>query len=192
MYLFFDTETTGLPKNYRAPASDSDNWPRLIQIAWCWYDEEGSPWEGYSYIIKPEGFIIPDEVAKLHRVTQERALAEGLPLADVIADFSREVTRADQIVAHNIDFDDKIISAEMFRLGVANVLEQANKFCTMKNSVDFCRIPGNYGRYKWPNLDELHNCLFGESFPDAHDALVDVRACARCFFELKKRNFSNF
>lgn len=51
MYLFFDTETTGLPKNYKAPASDSDNWPRLVQIAWSIYDAEGNSWEslpGYN------------------------------------------------------------------------------------------------------------------------------------------------
>ncbi len=33
MYLFFDTETTGLPRNWHAPASDLANWPRLIQLA---------------------------------------------------------------------------------------------------------------------------------------------------------------
>ncbi len=33
MYLIFDTETTGLPKNYNAPLTDADNWPRLVQLA---------------------------------------------------------------------------------------------------------------------------------------------------------------
>ena len=27
MYLIFDTETTGLPKNFKAPITDTDNWP---------------------------------------------------------------------------------------------------------------------------------------------------------------------
>jgi len=34
MYLFFDTETTGLPKNWKAPIEDLNNWPRLVQLAW--------------------------------------------------------------------------------------------------------------------------------------------------------------
>jgi len=34
MYLFFDAETTGIPRNYKVPASDHRNWPRLVQIAW--------------------------------------------------------------------------------------------------------------------------------------------------------------
>jgi DNA polymerase III epsilon subunit-like protein len=188
MYLFFDTETTGLPRDYKAPASDSANWPRLVQIAWSVYDAEGNAWESYSYIIKPNGFIIPEEVARIHRVTQERAELEGIDLETVLNHFSSDLKKAEYIVAHNIDFDDKIISAELYRLQLENPLDKANKICTMKSSVDFCRIPNNYGRYKWPNLDELHNCLFGVGFPDAHDALIDVNACAKCFFELKNRN----
>ena len=42
MYLFFDTETTGLPKNYKAPASDLNNWPRLVQLAYHLYDNDGN------------------------------------------------------------------------------------------------------------------------------------------------------
>jgi len=30
MYLFFDTETTGLPRNWKAPVTDLDNWPRMV------------------------------------------------------------------------------------------------------------------------------------------------------------------
>ncbi|TNB23458.1 hypothetical protein EME97_28790, partial [Klebsiella pneumoniae] len=42
MYLVFDTETTGLPKNFNAPLSDSDNWPRMVQIAWQLHDDDGT------------------------------------------------------------------------------------------------------------------------------------------------------
>ena len=27
MIFFFDTETTGLPRNWKAPITDIDNWP---------------------------------------------------------------------------------------------------------------------------------------------------------------------
>ena len=59
MYLIFDTETTGLPQNFNAPLSDSDNWPRMVQIAWQLHDEEGKLIENQDYIIKPEGYDIP-------------------------------------------------------------------------------------------------------------------------------------
>jgi len=188
MYLFFDTETTGLPRNYQAPLDDFLNWPRVVQLAWALYDNEGNIWGSYSYIIRPDGFVIPDEVAKIHRVSQERALAEGVALDEVLEKFLHDVKSASYLVAHNIDFDEKIIGSELLRQQMPNYLQETAKICTMKSSVNFCKILNKRGTYKWPNLSELHNCLFQEDFPEAHDALVDVTACAKCFFELKRRN----
>ena len=187
MYLVFDTETTGLPKNYQAPLDDFSNWPRMVQIAWCLYDGEGNLWESYSYIIKPNGFIISDEVAKIHRITQERAMSEGIELREALTHFISDVQKSEYLVGHNIDFDDKIVGCELMREKMSSPLPMANKICTMKSSVQFCKIDNGRGGYKWPNLTELYKCLFQTGFPDAHDALVDVKACADCFFELKRR-----
>ena len=41
MYIIFDTETTGVPKNWNAPYIDTYNWPRCIHIAWQLHDETG-------------------------------------------------------------------------------------------------------------------------------------------------------
>jgi DNA polymerase III subunit epsilon len=60
-----------------------------------------------------------------------------------------------------------------------------NKICTMQATTDFCKIQGPYG-YKWPSLPELHFKLFRETFDEAHDAMVDINATARCFWELRK------
>jgi len=192
MYLFFDTETTGLPKNYQAPLDDFLNWPRIVQIAWSLYDEEGNHWESYSYIIKPDGFIIPDEVAKIHRISQERALKDGVDLKVALEHFLRDANSAAYLVAHNIDFDEKIIGSELLRTKLGpNPFTGNNRIDTMKSSVNFCKIDNGRGSYKWPNLSELYRILFSEAFPDAHDALVDVKACAKCFFALKRRGIIN-
>lgn len=58
MYLFFDTETTGLPKRWNAPVTDLENWPRLVQLAWIMYDDRGNMLESRDVIVKPEGFTI--------------------------------------------------------------------------------------------------------------------------------------
>jgi len=187
MYLFFDTETTGLPKNYQAPLDDFSNWPRIVQIAWCIYDTEGNLWESYSHIIKPDGFVVPPESTKIHRISHEKALAEGIDLKESLIRFLEDVRSASFIVAHNIDFDLKIIGSELLRLGLENDLIAAEKICTMKSSVNYCRISNGRGAYKWPNLTELYTCLFAKTFAEAHDALFDVKACADCFFELKRR-----
>lgn len=187
MYLFFDTETTGLPKNYQAPLDDFLNWPRLVQLAWSLYDAEGNHWGSYNYIIKPDGFVIPEESTKIHRISQEKALKEGRDIKEILAKFLEDVKKTSYVIAHNIDFDKKIVGSEMLRNNLGEFIIPKEEFCTMKSSVNVCRIDNGRGFYKWPSLAELHRYLFNKDFVDAHDAMVDVNACAKCFFELKKR-----
>jgi len=187
MYLFFDTETTGLPRNYQAPLDDFSNWPRIVQLAWSIYDTDGDCWESPNYIIKPVDFIIPEESTKIHHISQERALREGVELKIALNHFLTDVSQASCLVAHNIDFDEKIIGAELLREKLSNPLTAANKICTMKSSSNYCQIPNGRGGYKWPNLMELYKHLFRTGFADAHDAMFDVKACAECFFELKRK-----
>jgi DNA polymerase III epsilon subunit-like protein len=185
MYLFFDTETTGVPRNYKAPASDLKNWPRLVQIAWLLTDEEAHEVSSAEYIVKPEGFIIPNDAAEVHGITTEFALRNGVDLQSVLSAVAANVNKASLLVAHNMQFDEKILGAELLRAGYPNVVDAKNRRCTMQAATNYCRLPGPYG-FKWPTLQELHLKLFNESFEGAHRALVDVRACARCYFELKR------
>jgi DNA polymerase III epsilon subunit-like protein len=185
MYLFFDTETTGVPRNYKAPASDLKNWPRLVQIAWLLTDEEAHEVSSAEYIVKPEGFIIPTAAAKVHGITTEFALRNGVDLQSVLSAVAADFNKASVLVAHNMSFDEKILGAELLRAGYPNVVEAKSRQCTMQAATNYCRLPGPYG-FKWPTLQELHLKLFNESFDGAHRALADVRACSRCFFELKR------
>ncbi|MEA3450169.1 MAG: 3'-5' exonuclease [Patescibacteria group bacterium] len=186
MFLFFDTETTGLPRNYKAPITDTDNWPRLVQLAWLLMDKDGKELKSENVIIKPEGFIIPEASSVVHGITTEQAIKEGIALTGALKDFSQMIETAKLVVGHNISFDEKIIGAEFLRKKIESELFDRVRFCTMHSSTDFCQIPGKYG-YKWPKLMELHHCLFDEGFDGAHDALADVRATARCFFEMLER-----
>jgi DNA polymerase III epsilon subunit-like protein len=186
MYLFFDTETTGLPRNWKAPVTDLDNWPRMIQIAWILCDNDGNRIESLDYIIKPENFSIPIEASRVHGISTERAIEEGESLEKVLKMFNDLVDEADFIVAHNIRFDEKILGAELIRKGIKSCFNKKPKLCTMQASTDFCKLPGPYG-YKWPKLSELHIILFGEDFEDAHDASVDIHATVKCFWELRKK-----
>ena len=185
MYLIFDTETTGLPRDYNAPVSDVDNWPRMVQISWQLHDPKGKLINHKDYIVKPEGFTIPFNAEKVHGISTERALREGYPLQEVLAEFSRDIDRAAVVVGHNIDFDIKITGAEYYRTQVPSRLLDTKTLDTKEASTNYCQIPGGRGgRYKWPTLSELHQKLFGEGFDDAHNAAFDVAATARCFFGL--------
>ena len=183
-FLFFDTETDGLPKNYKAPVTDLDNWPRLVQIGWIVMNENQDVLEEKEYIIFPDGFIIPKEVSDIHRVTQERAEKGGVPILTVLQEFRTKISQSDYLVGHNIEFDCNIIGAEFIRNDIESLENKTPRICTMKSSTAFCKLPSKWGKYKWPKLMELHTKLFGEGFEEAHDAIVDIRATAKCFFEL--------
>ncbi|MFA5300389.1 MAG: 3'-5' exonuclease [Lutibacter sp.] len=186
MYLFFDTETTGLPKNYKAPVTDFDNWPRLVQLAYIYTDETGNVIETGNFIIKPEGFEISEEVSKIHGITHEIALKKGKNVKKVLKKFSAFVLNAKIIVGHNVSFDRKIIGSELLRNEFEDVLHGKERICTMFSSTKYCNIPNQYGNAKWPKLQELHFKLFNENFEDAHDAFNDIKATVKCFFELKR------
>ena len=185
MYLFFDTETTGVPKNYKAPPSDLLNWPRVVQLGWVVTDMQSRELKATNHIIRPDGFVIPEVVSRIHGITTEMAMRDGVDLKVALDEIAADMSAADKLFAHNMSFDENILGAEFLRAGRANVVLQKPRGCTMQGSTDFCAIVGNYG-YKWPKLQELHKELFGDPFEGGHDALVDVRACARCYFELRK------
>ncbi len=185
MYLFFDTETTGLPRNWKAPVTDLSNWPRMVQLAYLNYDKDGTKISGGDFIIKPEGYTIPSDASRIHGISTERANKEGKNLLSVLKEFENLVNKADYLVAHNMSFDEKIIGAELLRCNMKNSIAQKRKICTMESSTNFCAIDGPYG-YKWPKLSELHFKLFGTGFKEAHNAAVDITATAKCFWELKR------
>lgn len=185
MYVVFDTETTGLPLDYNAPVSRLANWPRMVQLAWSIYDEEEKHVSSHCYIIKPRGFVIPYNAEKIHGISTKTAMEDGIALRTGLKRFSAAIKHSKFLVAHNMAFDEKIIGAEFLRENLPNGLSDKKRICTMKSSTDFCRLPG-YNGYKWPKLSELHQILFGKPLTKSHRADIDVKACARCFFELKR------
>lgn len=190
MYLFFDTETTGLPKRWNAPITDVENWPRLVQLAWMMYDDCGKLLESGDAIVQPDGFVIPPEASRVHGITTLMAKEKGMPIQKVMERFADKIDEAYALVGHNISFDECIVGAEFERLRMMTTLFLKPKYCTMKSSTDYCKLPGKKG-FKSPRLAELHQILFGTGFDNAHNALADVEATARCFWELKKRGIIN-
>lgn len=186
MYLFFDTETTGLARNWKAPITQVDNWPRIVQLGWVACSEAGEVIGETEHIIKPDGYTIPVEASRVHGISTEQAMSVGVPIKQALFEFQAAASAYPVGVAHNLKFDESVLGAEFIRAGLLNPLAQMKRICTMQSSTNFCRIPGQYG-FKWPTLEELYKKLFGESPAGAHSASGDARACARCFFELKQR-----
>ncbi len=186
MYLIFDTETTGLPKRWNAPITDTDNWPRCIQIAWQLHDGMGNVVEHQDYLVRPDGFNIPYDAEQIHGISTALAEAEGLPLLTVLEKFNEAMARTKFVVGQNVGFDLNIMGAEFHRMGIANPLQELPVLdtCTEETAL-LCQIPGGRGgKFKLPTLTELHEHLFKEPFAEAHNATADVEATTRCFLEL--------
>jgi DNA polymerase-3 subunit alpha len=192
MFLIFDTETTGLPRNYNAPLTDFDNWPRMVQVAWQLHDAQGNLLQHDSIVVKPEGYTIPFATIQIHGITNERANEEGQDLKATLQKFTAAVAQASYLCGHNIEFDINIIGAELLRCGFENVLS-SRPFIDTKNdqTTEYCALPGGKGgKFKWPTLTELYRKLFNQGFEEAHNAAFDVEATTRVFFEIIRRGIT--
>ncbi len=190
MYLVFDTETTGLPQNWNAPLSDSENWPRCVQIAWQLHAPNGRMISHNDFIITADGFDIPFESEKVHGISTALAKRDGTEIKTVVESFLAVVDQADFLVGHNLKFDLNIMGAELLRLGKKNTLaEKAILDTCTEDTALLCELPGGRGgKFKLPTLSELYDFLFQDSFEEAHNATADVEATARVFIELIRQN----
>lgn len=186
MFLIFDTETTGLPKQWNAPISDTDNWPRCIQLAWQLYDANGSLLEHKDFIAKPDGFDIPYESEQIHGISTALAQDQGVPLATVLDAFLAALAKTQYVVGHNVGFDVNVMGAELYRLKRdTSFTDLAVLDTCTEHTATLCQLPGGRGgKFKLPTLNELYHHVFGENFEEAHNATADVAATARVFLEL--------
>jgi DNA polymerase III epsilon subunit-like protein len=185
--LTFDCETTGLPPKGAKWDVDFAEFPNIVQLAWAVNEKER------SFIIKPEGWEIPEASIEVHGITAERANAEGVPFADIIDEFLEDCEKARLLVGHNIYFDTSIVKAMILRImgreyydaKAEDALFKGKRIDTMMKTIKFVGALYSNGRPgKYPKLEELYSKLFpGETFP-AHDALEDIRALRRCVPEL--------
>jgi len=175
--LIFDTETTGLPTNSDIPAENkSDNWPHLVSIAWVIMDSDDNEIiKRRKYIIRPDGWNIPQESIAIHGISELKANLSGHKLQDVLLEFITE--SYDMLVAHNLKFDYNVLrNAMIWDLGWGfNPLTKPS-CCTMKLSTDICMLPGRNGTMKYPKLSELYAEVFKREPISSrlHDSLYDT------------------
>jgi DNA polymerase III epsilon subunit-like protein len=197
-FFFFDTETNGLPRNYKAPPTQIENWPEIISMAWEVWTYLDHTWtfvRSGSYLVQPpEGIIWNKEAEHVHGISYVKASLEGIPIKSLLEKVEKELLQATHVVAHNLAFDRSIILASMIRhLGTAK-WTIAKNICTMIETIPICKIVSTspYATaaepYKWPRLQELHQFLFKKDWEGtAHEALSDVQCMRTCYRELIAR-----
>lgn len=187
--LFLDTETTGLPLNL--PLED-ERQPRLTQVAFVYHDERGDEQAAGHLIVNP-GVDIPEEASKIHGITNEVALRFGVPEKAAVGLIARMFAISDFVVAHSARFDLQQCAMAAARAGFS--LPLVKHRCTAEAAAPVLNLPptarmrefGHGDKPKTPKLEECHLAFFDETIPGAHNALFDVRALVRVYYELERR-----
>lgn len=178
--VIIDTETTDMWK-FKLPM-DHPSQPRVCQIAALFYDGE-RPVGAANFLIRVECDINP-EAAAVHGWDRDCCHRHGLRIDTALGVIASVANGADELVAHNVDFDSRVLMREYAIIGKDYPFRDKPHLCTMKRATDLCRIPGSRG-YKWPKLAEAYDILLGRKISRAHDALADVQACAEIHFHLR-------
>jgi len=178
--LFFDTETTGLPRKRGISAlNDATIWPELVSISWQIFEDRFFV-KKENHIIKPIGFKIPSESVKFHGITTEFAEDHGKPIYDVLTLFAADARSCNIIIAHNLEFDKNVVFHSFkWRIFLPVDWWPSVEFCSLQKSMYEMKLYSPYGRptdpYKMPKLDELYTDTFGEPAPaNAHSSSRDV------------------
>lgn len=182
--LFWDTETTD-KWDFNA-SSTAEHQPVLLQLAAILDDDERNSVAEVKLLISNTGFTIAPGAAAVHGITQDKADAHGVSLANANFVFRDLCANADFVVAHNIDFDKRIMDRAL-RLSETPPIpwEKLTLRCTMKSATSICKVPNkNRGGYKWPSLNEALRFFHGRDVEGAHDAMNDVRACRDIYYSL--------
>lgn len=191
--LAFDTETTGL-FDYSKRA-DEPGQPRMAQIAMTLLDV-ADDWQSHttidtkSFLVKPDGWTMPAGMAETlgHGLTHEHLMEHGQPVADALQHYAGLHAGADLIAGFNVDYDLKVMRAELRLAGLPDMYGERPIFCIMRSATNICKIPKANGRgVKFPKLIEAVKSLLNEELAEAHNATVDLAATVRLLFALRSR-----
>lgn len=185
-YIFFDTETNGLPEDFKVGAHTyPESWPELVQLAWIVTDDDMNVLSQHSYIIKPDGWRIAKTSSEIHGISQKQATEQGEHLEEVLTLFQEDYVKSELAVSHNLEFDENIMVAAFHRAGMKSPMKKVDRLCTMRTTAQYVGIENNWGKYKWPKLGELYIRVLGKKFNETHQADQDVKALVELYAVLK-------
>ena len=186
--IVFDTETTGLPLHRNSSIYKTNEWPHIIQLSYMVYNENTHEIivNINDYISINDNIKITNESYEKHKITKEYLKENGIPIVEALTKFKKYMELCHVIVGHNVSFDKRMVLVESIRHKIQ--LNMKETFCTMKNSIELCKIEAinenNEMYYKYPKLEELHYYLFNTNVKNLHDASIDILVCMRCYFKI--------
>jgi DNA polymerase III epsilon subunit-like protein len=167
--IFFDLETTGLPK---AEGSDLDMQPKIIEFGAIKLDEDLVESDRIEFLCNP-GYPLEPIITKITGIKDEDLKDEKPFIANyqrVCEFFLGEKT----VVAHNLPFDRKILKFELERL------DKLTKFPWPYEHICTVEIgEGVWGKKR--KLGDIYEEITGEKIDGAHRSTVDIEAMIEIF-----------
>lgn len=185
-YLIYDVSGHRAVTNWKAPFTDTFNWPRILHISWILLDENLKPIADYNAYAEQPELRVGEEMLESVHLEPEEYEANKTDVKLIMQRFADDIEKADYVFSFNQEYNENIAGAEFLRTGVKHTLFKKENFCLMRESTYYCALPGKGGKFKWPTLNELHAVLFQQKYTPSGNARADVIAAARCFIKLKK------
>ena len=184
MYLIIDTETSGLPINFSAPISELNNWPKILWLGYVLLSENFEIIREGNFYINPNENI-PNNVTKITNISNEIAKKYGNSISEVLNILKIVSKKAKYLIGHNLEYDYKVISAEIIRNDLRFSLNRKKRICLMKTSKDYVKVKNLNGEIINPKLSELFEKLFSKKF-DMKNSFDDIYCAHQCFIKLKE------
>lgn len=178
MFIVYDVETTGfaskeIPYNHPAQA-------RIVQLAFIVLDNKMNEVLSYKSLIKPNGkWTIPLKVQEIHGFDNAHCQKHGVDIKFAMSVFLAAASNCVYQVAHNLQFDEQLITIESLHTESVALTQSLKSICTMQRMTPICKILQTTRKgFKWPKLAEAYKFVTGKELEKAHDALADVRGCS--------------
>lgn len=195
LILVYDCETTGLVRgtDYTDP-----NMPFLASIAAILYDEGAHRIiASVNSMIQPDGWTMPKEAGQVNGLTDEVLQQLGVPASVLLPACIALMFKANLRVAHNVDFDSKVIAAALWRHIIKEDSEETAhatvkkwlalpSYCTMQESKNIVNALDKRGKIKYPKLTEAYKFFFDRELDRAHSANTDAVAALEIYLALNK------
>lgn len=171
----FDTETSGV---FSKKMTELDpRAPHMASLAVLGFTDDLQT-EVFSFykLIRPDGWVMPEEASKVNGLTHEQLEREGIPLVQAFLETEEIFMTSNVVAGFNVSFDFRILHTECLRLKRDHPIDRQKTRCLMLAMADVIREPTAWGDFAWPKLTKAFKYCYGVDFEGAHDALSDVRA----------------
>lgn len=189
-YLVVDVETNGLfltdPVTKKFLPADAPGQPRVAQIGMIHVNHKFEVEAEHEFLIKPEGWEMSAEATEKTGLTTEFLKANGMPVAEALALYKAGIAARRVVAGFNVQFDLKMMRAELRRAGMEDDYLQTRNLCLMWATRAIVGARDAKGNVKIPKLEEAC-AFFGIEQPKKHGALPDAHSAYQLMLKLVER-----